>query len=152
MDFLDEMMKQYLGEGKLNFQPTDKSCDNLHQQSEIGESVSTHTHASINCDSEITVLREKISADDIQEMKFNPSSSHSIENHEFLSPLWSMEPRIFALETSSSGKRKYIVGNLGRFFSHYWRKSDPLNRHYYELIRESTPCRLYFGACWFRFN
>ena len=60
-----------------------------------------------------------------------------------LSELWSMEPRIFAVETSS-GKRKYIVGNLGRFFQHYWRETDPRSRHYYELIPEGTPCRLYF--------
>ena len=63
--------------------------------------------------------------------------------YSFLSELWSMEPRIFAVETSS-GKRKYIVGNLGRFFQHYWRETDPRSRHYYELIPEGTPCRLYF--------
>ena len=65
---------------------------------------------------------------------------------EFLPVLWSMEPRIFAMETSSTGKRKYIVGNLGRFFHHYWKKSDPRSLHYYELIRDGTPVRLYFGA------
>lgn len=58
--------------------------------------------------------------------------------------LWSMEPRIFALETSTSGKRRYIVGHLGRFLDHYWRESDPRTRHFYELIREGAPCRLYF--------
>ena len=79
-----------------------------------------------------------------QEMEYNLLAE---ENFECLHPLWSMEPRIFAMETSASGKRKYIVGNLGRFLNHYWRKSDPLNRHYYELIRENTPCRLYFGMC-----
>ena len=61
----------------------------------------------------------------------------------FLPDLWSMEPRIFALETSS-GKRKYVVGNLGRFLQHYWRDTDQRCRHYYELIPEGTPCRLYF--------
>lgn len=63
----------------------------------------------------------------------------------FLSTLWSMEPRIFALETSGTGKRRYISSNLGRFMDHYWRECDVYNRHYYELIRENTPCRLYFG-------
>lgn len=58
--------------------------------------------------------------------------------------LWSMEPRIFSVETSSTGKRRYIVGNLGRFIQHYWRECDPMSRHYYELIPEGTPCRLYF--------
>ncbi|KAL7526860.1 hypothetical protein ACHAXR_001683, partial [Thalassiosira sp. AJA248-18] len=27
---------------------------------------------------------------------------------------------------------------------HYWRECDVYNRHYYELIREDSPCRLYF--------
>jgi hypothetical protein len=57
--------------------------------------------------------------------------------------VWSMEPRIFAMETSL-GKRKYIVGNMGRFLQHYWRETDPISRHFYELIPEGTPCRLYF--------
>lgn len=58
--------------------------------------------------------------------------------------LWSMEPRIFAIE-KLGGKRKYIVCHLGRFMHRYWRHCEPSNRHYYELIKESTPCRLYFG-------
>jgi hypothetical protein len=58
--------------------------------------------------------------------------------------LWSMKPRIFALELSPKGKRKYIVCNCGRFFSHYWMDIDASARHYYELIREDEPCRLYF--------
>ena len=39
-----------------------------------------------------------------------------------LPPLWSMEPRIFSMEVSSTGKRRYIVGQLGRFMDWYWRK------------------------------
>ena len=62
----------------------------------------------------------------------------------FLPALWSMEPRIFSVEKSSTGKRRYVVGHLGRFLDLYWRKTDPRARHYYELIREGTPCRLYF--------
>ena len=61
------------------------------------------------------------------------------------SPLWSFEPRIFAVETSSTGKRKYLVCHLGRFMHHYWKFCEPSAKHYYELIREGTPCRLYFG-------
>ena len=60
-----------------------------------------------------------------------------------LPALWSMEPRIFSMEVSSTGKRRYIVGQLGRFMDWYWRKTDPNQRHCYELIREGTPCRLY---------
>ena len=63
----------------------------------------------------------------------------------FLSPLWSMEPRIFAIELSKTGKRKYVVGSYGRIADTYWRKVSPFTRHYYELIKEDTPCRLYFG-------
>ena len=58
--------------------------------------------------------------------------------------LWSFEPRLFAMETALHGKRRYISAHLGRFMDHYWRECDVNNRHYYELIRESTPCRLYF--------
>lgn len=66
---------------------------------------------------------------------------------QFLSTLWSMEPRLFAMETSMKGKRRYISSHLGRFMDHYWRECDVYCRHYYELIRENTPCRLYFGEC-----
>ena len=58
-------------------------------------------------------------------------------------PLWSLEPRIFALE-KTQGKRKYLVGQFGRVADWYWRKSLPSQRHLYEVIREDTPCRLYF--------
>ncbi|GAX12675.1 hypothetical protein FisN_13Lh150 [Fistulifera solaris] len=64
-------------------------------------------------------------------------------NHDFGSPLWSMEPRIFSSEKSDTGKRKYMVGHLGRFMDYYWCKVDPQHRFYYELIPENTPCRLY---------
>ena len=59
------------------------------------------------------------------------------------SPLWSLEPRIFATE-KKNGKRKYLVGEFGRIADWYWRKTEPSSRHLYELIREDTPCRLYF--------
>ena len=56
-------------------------------------------------------------------------------------PLWSQEPRIFATE-KAQGKRKYLVGQFGRVADWYWRKANP--KHLYEVIRENTPCRLYF--------
>ncbi|KAL9183428.1 hypothetical protein ACHAXT_004284 [Thalassiosira profunda] len=84
----------------------------------------------------------------LEEMQSNLQTEHTNYKRRKIkhgdSPLWSMEPRIFALETSSTGKRRYIVSNLGRFMQHYWQESDPRRRHYYELIREQTPCRLYF--------
>jgi hypothetical protein len=58
--------------------------------------------------------------------------------------LWSKEPRLFALEYNNEGKRKYISSHLGRFIHYYWRECDAKDRHYYELIREKNPCRLYF--------
>jgi len=59
------------------------------------------------------------------------------------SPLWSLEPRIFATE-KANGKRKYLVGQFGRIADWYWRKTAPSSRHLYEVIREGSPCRLYF--------
>jgi hypothetical protein len=70
---------------------------------------------------------------------------NTIPTTTFLPLLWSMEPRIFAFETSSTGRRRYISAHLGRFMDHYWRECDSHSRHYYELIRENTPCRLYLG-------
>ena len=59
-------------------------------------------------------------------------------------PMWSMVPRVFAVE-KSAGKRRYIVCNEGRFMHKYWRNCEPYARHHYEVIKEKTPCRLYFG-------
>lgn len=67
------------------------------------------------------------------------------DDEAFLPALWSLEPRVLSVETSKTGRRRYVVGNFGRLADHYWRKLDPSARHYYELIREGTPCRLYFG-------
>ena len=58
---------------------------------------------------------------------------------------FSLEPRLFAVEYNSEGKRRYVVSHLGRFMHHYWIETEASGRHYYELIREGTPCRLYFG-------
>ncbi len=63
-------------------------------------------------------------------------------NHDSI--LWSKEPRLFALEYNNEGKRKYVSSHLGRFVQFYWRECDMKDRNYYELIREKTPCRLYF--------
>ncbi|CAB9521107.1 directed primase/polymerase protein [Seminavis robusta] len=57
--------------------------------------------------------------------------------------LWSMEPRIFSTE-KANGKRRYIVGNMGRVADLIWRKTDRFQRYFYELILEDAPCRLYF--------
>jgi Herpesviridae UL52/UL70 DNA primase len=61
----------------------------------------------------------------------------------FTNPLYSLEPRIWGMEAATTGKRKYVVAHAGRFFDHYWRKTIPADRHWYELIRPTAPCRLY---------
>lgn len=66
------------------------------------------------------------------------SAKNVLESNE---PLWSREPRIFATE-KAQGKRKYLVGHFGRIADWYWRKS--VSKHLYEVIRQQTPCRLYF--------
>ena len=79
--------------------------------------------------------------------KHHDDDDDSEDNHDDAvdDPMWSSEPRIFAVEKSSAGKRRYIVATLGRFLHHYWRFREPSVRHFYELIREKEPCRLYFG-------
>ena len=42
----------------------------------------------------------------------------------FGNALWCMEPRIFSTERSKTGKRKYVVGHLGRIIDQYWRRTD----------------------------
>ena len=89
-----------------------------------------------------STLRHQFQMEFLRERSFE--KGESIDS--FQKALWCMEPRMFAVEKSSKGKRKYMVGHLGRFLDYYWRKCDPKHRHYYELIREKTPCRLYFGT------
>ena len=62
--------------------------------------------------------------------------------HVFGPALWSMEPRVWSVE-KKGGKRKYLTAHFGRFADLYWRKQEPTCRHYYEVILENTPCRLY---------
>jgi hypothetical protein len=57
--------------------------------------------------------------------------------------LYSLEPRLFAVEKQGR-KMRYVCAHAGRFFDKYWGKTEPVNRHAYELIRPHTPCRLYF--------
>ena len=81
--------------------------------------------------------------DSVKQSTYNSTTDGIDERQQQLSPLWSLEPRIFATE-KGSGKRKYIVGEFGRIADWYWRKTEPSSRHLYELIREGSPCRLYF--------
>jgi hypothetical protein len=87
--------------------------------------------------------RDMLILKDADEQEEDDDDNDDTSPSSLFSALWCMEPRIFAVEKSSAGKRKYMVGHLGRFLDYYWRKVDPNQRHYYELIREKTPCRLY---------
>ena len=52
--------------------------------------------------------------------------------------------KVFSLETVS-GQRKFVVASLSEFWKRYL--ALPLrDRHFYEIIREGTPCRLYFDV------
>jgi hypothetical protein len=94
-----------------------------------------------------STLRYNFQQEFLQEREISSFATHPNDDDEDairpLPALWCMEPRIFAIEKAATGKRKYIVGHLGRILDYYWRKCDPKQRHYYELIREDTPCRLY---------
>ena len=73
------------------------------------------------------------------------SSTYCSESSSSTSALWSKEPRLFAMETTVGGKRRYISAHMGRFMDRYWKECNVDTRHYYELIKEDVPCRLYFG-------
>lgn len=145
IEFFSDMMKEYLGYA-ANERTT--AGANLEQHEDIYE----NNGGDDLCDQPPSerVKRIKVErrwGEDLGRLKEQYRAMFLEEMHHipltFLPELWSMEPRIFALETSS-GKRKYVVGNLGRFLQHYWRDTNPRSRHFYELIPEGTPCRLYF--------
>jgi len=167
MEYLTEMMKDYLGYAKLTLQPGQPSrrediVDRVKNKlDDLDEPLENQLENQKRRKIGMHDLRTKYTARFIAEMQYlspteNGKNNQVIEGldgndgqcqnvmgeYRFLPELWSMEPRIFALETSSTGKRKYIVGNLGRFLQHYWRECR--SRHFYELIPEGTPCRLYF--------
>ena len=56
------------------------------------------------------------------------------------------EMRVFAFEdtTFKPGCRKFIVASIRDFFPWYMSKCPAQQRHFYELILERRPCRLYF--------
>ena len=56
-----------------------------------------------------------------------------------------LKHRIFSQELASSGKRTFISSSINTFFDAYL-SIPPRKRHYYEIIREHSPCRLYFDC------
>jgi hypothetical protein len=49
----------------------------------------------------------------------------------------------FSFEDSKSGTRKFLISSYEEFWRRYLKVRDG-ERHYYEIIREGTPCHLYF--------
>ncbi|KAL7550512.1 hypothetical protein ACHAWF_013751 [Thalassiosira exigua] len=140
MEYLDEMMNEYLGKASSTTKSDAYACGSIPTKPPL----KACTRKKIRRRDEMAGSKEQYTMEFLAEKNCVTSegNEHDLQ-HRFLPALWSMEPRIFALETTS-GKRRYIVGNLGRILQHYWRDCIPQNRHYYELIREGTPCRCYF--------
>ena len=120
------------------------------------ENASTRDDKENNTGETNLLLEESHTLDQKEQLLQTTSDEHNVQSiHQqrqqqqqqlqFLPILWCMEPRLFACETTLKGKRRYISTHLGRFMDHYWRECDVYNRHYYELIKENSPCRLYFG-------
>ena len=53
--------------------------------------------------------------------------------------------RIFSQELASTGKRTFLSCSIDTFFNAYL-NIPPRQRHYYEIIRQHSPCRLYFDC------
>jgi len=53
--------------------------------------------------------------------------------------------RIFSQELASTGKRTFLSCCIDTFFNAYL-NIPPRQRHYYEIIRQNSPCRLYFDC------
>ncbi len=50
--------------------------------------------------------------------------------------------RPFSFEDPASGQRRFAACTLRDFWAHYG-GLIPSQRHFYEILREGTPCRLY---------
>lgn len=60
-----------------------------------------------------------------------------------------MRPGIFCIEHPKSGRRQFVAAGRKSLFNHILDLS-PLERHVYEIIREDSPCRLYFDLEYMR--
>lgn len=146
----DDLMEEYHG-FRTDDDENDYQLQKFENTDESESIISSSSAVSVELEPK-RILRDMMTSPAKSRLKVQYKEAFSAErllrkpvslNHEWSSPLWSLEPRVFATEISSTGKRKYVVGNLGRFMDLYWRKVDILQRHHYELIRENTPCRLY---------
>ena len=60
-----------------------------------------------------------------------------------LSPAHRVDVKIFSYELFASGRRKFLVAGMDKFYEKYL-SAPPKHRHVYEIIRDGFPCRLYF--------
>ena len=127
-------------EGQSKQQHTDDDGD-CRSSSEESNSIDDAVAKEEGAKKEDLVLQQRSSLRDDN----ISSSSSSRCSASSTSALWSKEPRLFAMETTVGGKRRYISAHLGRFMDRYWKECNVDTRHYYELIKEDVPCRLYFG-------
>jgi len=151
---LQEQAFQALDEIHIGFVPEKESIldrdqpenGNCSSQSTSSSSISNAEAKRLHQSSRRSPAQSSLKATFVKDFNAEKERKNSTveEANTFLPALWSVEPRIFSMEKSSDGKRRYLVGHLGRLFDTYWRKTDPRNRCFYELIRENTACRLYF--------
>lgn len=60
-----------------------------------------------------------------------------------------LRTRVFSFETAADGTRRFVVASLRGFWRRYV-AVPPAARHFYEIVRERTPCRLYFDIEYLR--
>ena len=53
---------------------------------------------------------------------------------------------VVSAEDAASGRRQFAAAELASFATHYLDRVTPTARHYYEIIREARPCRLYLDV------
>lgn len=68
---------------------------------------------------------------------------HAFKQFDSLSPELRYKCKLFTYESIQSGKRHFLVADMETFFKKYF-EIPVLDRHLYEIIRETFPCRLYF--------
>jgi hypothetical protein len=144
---LQDMAMQHLDELLGNIIPPSKQieCSELSNLSESSSASSSSSSSGASSVEAKRCMRQLLSSPAKSRLKRHYHDQFLLQQQqqpdEKQEPLWSMEPRVFATE-KANGKRKYLVGHFGRIMDMYWRKSYP--KHFYEVIREQTPCRLYF--------
>jgi hypothetical protein len=64
--------------------------------------------------------------------------------------MWHLQDAVvFAYEAASSGQRGFLVATLEDFWRRY-QCMRPEERHFYEVLREAEPCKLYLDVEYMR--